>query len=85
MSDFMNNYFGPMHKDACIYFYILSIIFATLFLLIIISTIIGGIRHYRNNRLNVMYIFSSIYMLFITYVAYYQSRLLHTMCVNSVV
>ena len=84
MSDFMNNYFGPLDKKACMLFYILSIIFALFFLSTTVFVIRSGIRHYNKKTLNFTFVFSSFYILVATYFTYFEFRLLNTMCVNSV-
>ena len=84
MSAFMNNYFGPLDKNACLFFYILSIIFALFFLITIVTVISTGIKRYNKNTLNFMFVFSSVYVLFVSFFAYFEFRLLNTMCVNSV-
>lgn len=84
MSDFMNKYFGPLDKKACMFFYILSIIFALFFLSTTVLVIRSGIRHYNKKTLNFMFFFSSLYILFVSFFAYFEFRLLNTMCVNSV-
>ena len=82
MPGFMDNYFGSLNKDACIYFYILSIIFAFVFFMAIISVVTFGIKNYK--KLDFMFLMNSTFLLFNTFLAYFVNRLLHTMCVNSV-
>ena len=84
MSDFMNNYFGPLDKKDCMFFYILSIIFALFFLITIVTVIRSGITRYNKKTLNFTFVFSSLYILVATYFTYFEFRLLNTMCVNSV-
>ena len=39
MSDFMSNYFGPLSKDYCVYFYLMSIIFFIIMLLGLVGVV----------------------------------------------
>ena len=82
MSDFLNNYFGPLPREYCVYFYILSIIFGFLFLASVISVAFFVIMHYK--KVNGMFILNSCLAIFNTFLAYLANRLLHTMCVKSI-
>ena len=82
MSDFLNTYFGPLPREYCVYFYILSIIFAFLFVSIIISISYFAIMHY--NKVNLMFILNSCLAIFNAFLAYLVNRILHTMCVKSI-
>jgi len=82
MSDFLNNYFGPLPREYCVYFYILSIIFGFLFIFSVISVAYFMIMH--SNKINMMFILNSFLAIFNTFLAYLANRLLHTMCVKSI-
>ena len=82
MSDFMDSYFGPLDKNACLFFNILSIMFAILFVIALIFVIKNGVKNYKH--ITVAFILSSAFLLITTYFAYFEFRLFHTMCVNSV-
>jgi hypothetical protein len=78
-STFMETVYGPLSKEYCIYFYILSVIgFVTLMIVVISSLIIGisfkkGIRFYLE-----------MLMLCIPYaLIYFTNRLLYSMCAGS--
>ena len=82
MNDFMNTYFGPLPREYCVYFYILSIIFGFLFATSIVSTAYFMIMHYK--KVNMMFIINAFLAIFNTFLAYLVNRLLNTMCVKSI-
>lgn len=78
----MNNYFGPLPREYCVYFYVLSIVFGIMFVASAISIAYFMITHVKN--INSMFIFNSIFILLNSFLAYLANRLLHTMCVKSI-
>jgi hypothetical protein len=82
MNSFMNNYFGPLPREYCVYFYFLSIIFGITFVLSVISIAYFMIMHFK--KVNVMFISNSFLLLTNTFLAYIANRLLHTMCIKSI-
>lgn len=78
MSDFMNLYFGPLNKDSCDYFLVLSIIFFILLVTTIFGQIYIVIKDYK--QLNFSVISGGIMMIFNLFIAYFVNRLLYTMC-----
>jgi len=79
MADIMNTLFGPLAKDYCLYFYILSIVGFILLAAFLISAIIYGI----SKRKGLEY-YLNILALSVGYgIFYFQNRLLHSMCVAS--
>lgn len=81
MSNFMNDYFGPLGKEYCRYFYYLSIIFFIIYVILLISIIVYIVKHY--NKVNLNFIINSVMVLINTLLGYFVNRLLHTMCMNS--
>ena len=81
MSTFMNNYFGPLCKKYCIYFYYLSIFFFIIYVISLISFISFIVKHY--NKVNLAYIINFVMILINTLLGYFVNRLLHSMCMNS--
>ncbi len=78
----MNDYFGPINKKACLYFYIVSIFCAILF---VTSVILFVYSIFQNNRLpSFLSTYNFVVLLIYTFLAYFINRLLHTMCINSV-
>jgi len=82
MANFMNDYFGPLPREYCLYFYALSIIFGILFVVTLISIAYFMIMHF--NKVNTMFVLNSLLVLFNTFLAYLANRLLHTMCVKTI-
>jgi len=82
MAAFMDKYFGPLPREYCVYFYVLSIIFGVIFVFSVISIVSFMIMHFK--KVNMMFIANSSLVLFNTFLAYVANRLLHTMCVKSV-
>lgn len=78
----MDAYFGPLGKEYCIYFYILSIIFGVTFVLSAIS--IGSFMVMHSKKVDMMFIVNAFMVLFNTFLAYLSNRLLNTMCVKTI-
>lgn len=83
MSKFMNSYFGPLSKDWCVYFLILTIIF----FVTLVLTLFGNIYYiFKNsNKLKMNDYVSGILILFNIFIAYFVNRLLYTMCTKSLI
>ena len=77
----MNNYFGPLSKKYCIYFYYLSIFFFVMYVISLISFAVFIVKHY--NKVNLAYIVNFGMILINTLLGYFVNRLLHSMCMNS--
>ena len=78
----MDKYFGPLPREYCIYFYVLSISFAVIFVLSLMSIGYFMVTHIK--KVNAMFIINSIFILLNIFLSYLANRLLHTMCVKSV-
>ena len=74
---FMETVYGPLSKEYCIYFYILSIIGFVLLIIVVLSTLfIGIITKKKNNKF-----YMEMFMLCIPYaLMYFTNRLLYSMC-----
>lgn len=79
MTDIMDKLFGPMHKDFCSYFYYLSVFG---FALVVIS-FITMLRLALTRKRNASFYVNSLMVLLGYGIFYFQNRLLHTMCSNS--
>jgi hypothetical protein len=79
---FMDQYFGPLPREYCAYFYFLSIMFGILFIITLISISYFMITHIK--KVNTMFIVNSSLILLNSFLAYLVNRLLHTMCVKSI-
>ncbi len=78
MSDFMNKYFGPLTKESCVYFLILSVFFFFTLVFTIIGEIVFLVKN--SNKLNFRLFVSGLLLLFNSFIAYFANRLLYTMC-----
>lgn len=76
MSDVMDYLYGPLSKDYCIYFYILSILGFVLLILFLVPAIFMGIM----KRKGIDYYFTILGVSFGYAIFYFQNRLLHSMC-----
>lgn len=81
MDNFMDAYFGPLGKEYCTYFYVLSIIFGVTFVLSAIS--IGTFIVMHHKKVDAMFIANSFMILFNSFLAYLSNRLLNAMCVKT--
>lgn len=80
MDDINDALFGPLSRDYCLWFYILSLFGFIALVLYIIPAIYFGIV----KRKGFDYYLSVIGISVVYAIAYLQNRLLHTMCLNSV-
>lgn len=78
----MNKYFGPLPRDYCIYFYIMSIMFGILLALSAVSMSIYIVTHL--NKLRMPFVINGMLVLFNLFLGYIANRLLHTMCVKAI-
>lgn len=81
MDGFMNNYFGPLGKEYCSYFYVLSIIFGLTFVFSAISIASVIVMQYK--KVDTMFVINSFFILFNTFLAYLANRIMNTMCVKT--
>lgn len=78
----MSNYFGPLSKDYCIYFYLMSIVFFAIMMLGLLGVIVTIAKNPK--QVNIMFFINAVMLLMNSVLAYFVNRLLHTMCVNSI-
>ena len=75
----MDYLYGPLNKDYCIYFYILSFIGFTLFIIAVVSTLIIGIMTQKDSTFYI-----GMFMICMPYaLLYFHNRLLFSMCNGS--
>lgn len=73
-----NQYFTPLGKEYCVYFYYLSVIGFAFFWLALIGGLYMGIVQKEKPGF-----YMQIMMICLTYlIVYFKSRLLYSMCVN---
>jgi len=77
----MSSYFGPLDKQSCMYFLLLSMLFFALLIFTIIGEILYVIQNYK--ELNFRVFTSGVLLLFNSFLAYFVNRLLYTMCSKS--
>ena len=76
MDEINQTLFGPIAKDYCIYFYVLSVIAAVNFVLFIIGMLFYGMKKKMDFTFFIMMTFYSGAIL----LHYLQNRLLYNMC-----
>ena len=81
MDNFMDAYFGPLGKEYCTYFYVMSIIFGITFVLSAIS--IGSFIVMHHKKVDSMFIVKSFMILINTFLAYLSNRVINAMCVKT--
>jgi len=77
----MTTYFGPLDKQSCIYFLLLSMIFFAVLTFTIIGEALYIFKNYKD--LNFRVFTSGVLLLFNSFIAYFVNRLLYTMCSKS--
>jgi hypothetical protein len=80
MADIMEYLFGPLPKKYCDYFYFVSIFMYIIFLFSVFSFI--GLFFAKKSLPLTAYVLNLFIVLY-NFVLYFVSRLLHSMCVNS--
>ena len=81
MSDFMNTYFGPLDKSACVYFFILTVFFFLGLVFVLFYELYFIITNFKN--LNFRVFTNTILVFFNLFVAYFINRLFYSMCTKS--
>jgi hypothetical protein len=83
MTEIMSMFFGPLNKNACFYFFILTILFFIGLILVIFNELYFIITNL--NRLNFKMISYGFIVIFNIFIAYFVNRLLYTMCNKTLV
>jgi hypothetical protein len=78
--DFASIY-GPLDKQACIYFSALTIVFFIFLVLALVAELFYLVKNYKN--VNGRVIINGILILFNIFIAYFVNRLLYNMCSRS--
>lgn len=81
MAGFMNLFFGPLNKDACLYFYFLSVIFGLSFLFVAVSVFLYILK--MNSKMDMKTGFNLTLLLINVFLVYFVNRLLYSMCSKS--
>jgi hypothetical protein len=77
----MNSYFGPLDKESCVYFLIMSMIFFVGLIILFFNEVLYVVKNF--NKLNFRLFTSGLIILFNIFLAYFVNRLLYTMCTKS--
>ena len=73
--------YGPLDKQACVYFMFLTVVFFIILVLTLLSEVFFLIKNYKNiTRGNIV---TGILMLINIFIVYFVNRLLYNMCVKS--
>jgi uncharacterized membrane protein len=80
MSELEAALFGPVSKQFCAYFYYLSIIN----LLFVFIVLIGIVYIFLTKKKDSSFYMQMIMTALLYFVFYFQNRILHTMCSNSI-
>ncbi len=81
MSDFMDRFFGPLSKDACVYFLFMSMVFFGVLVFALVADIFWIFKNYT--MLNIRVFTGGLLLLFNIFLAYFVNRLMYTMCSKS--
>ena len=81
MSDFMTTYFGPLDKQSCVYFLLLSMIFFAVLIFTILTEIVFIFKNFK--KIDFTTVSTGILLIFNSFIAYFVNRLLYTMCSKS--
>ena len=81
MTDFMSTFFGPLDKQACVFYLFLTILFFGLLVFAIITELLFVIKNFKTLDLRI--VSSGILLLFNAFIAYFVNRLLYTICTKS--
>ena len=83
MNHFFNFFFGPLNKDSCIYFLLLSIMLFFVLIFVSVFEILFIIKNFKN--LNIKMFINIIFIIFYIFLGYFVNRLLYTMCSKSII
>lgn len=81
MAELFANFFGPLDKNACVYFLIISVIFFITLILVLGSEALFIVNNF--SKLNFRMISNGVLILFNIFLAYFVNRLLYNMCAKS--
>jgi len=81
MSNLMTTFFGPLSKDSCLYFLILTVLCFVTLAFVLLTEIYFIVMHY--NKLNFKTFMHGVLILCNVFLAYFVNRLFYTMCAKS--
>lgn len=78
--DTISAVFGPLPKDYCLYFYILTVLNFIILIVFLISSFFIGITEKKN----VGYFIQVLALAMVYFVVYFQNRLMSTICYSAI-
>ena len=79
MDNLLESFFGPLNKDYCLYFYILSVVGFILLTMMLATTLMVGIT----KRKGIDFYLQMFSIALGDGIFYFQNRLLYSMCVGN--
>jgi hypothetical protein len=79
----MATFFGPLSKQSCLYFLILSMIFFTVLVFTLLADLYFIIKNYK--AMNYKFVQGGTLIGFNLFIAYFVNRLMYTMCAKSLI
>jgi len=83
MQDLVATFFGPLSKQSCVYFLILSMIFFTVLVFTLLADLYFIIKNYK--IMNYKFVQGGTLIGFNLFIAYFVNRLMYTMCAKSLI
>lgn len=83
MQDLVAMFFGPLSKQSCVYFLILSMIFFTVLVFTLLADLYFIIKNYK--IVDYKFIQGGTLIGFNLFIAYFVNRLMYTMCAKSLI
>ena len=84
MSGFFDTFFGPLNKDSCYYFLIMTILFFVVLVLLLGSELLYIFKTiYYGKKFESRIFIKSILITFNIFIAYFVNRLFYTICSRS--
>lgn len=82
--DFISNFFGPLNKDSCFYFLIITVLFFVVLVLVLFSEMIYicSVLFY-GKKFDFTIFNKGVMVTFNIFIVYFVNRLLYTMCSRS--
>jgi len=83
MNDLLNTFFGPLNKNSCVYFLLLTVMFFSILVFAFTIEIIYVVRNFKN--LNIRTFMNAILIFFNLFLGYFVNRIFYTMCSKSLI
>lgn len=77
----LKDLFTPLDKKYCIYFYYISVISFSFFILIFLTT--TWCLAFETKKINLFFCMNSVSLMISTFLAYFVNRLMYSMCIKS--